>query len=106
MLRIAPFVLPVAKVVVAGPYVRLCACVQVSVCAHVLSTGVTVSVRPGFGAGLTSSFKVAVSAPPVIGRLQLDRSKRMNVQSVWFASGLTWSVVAVPKLLPAWLEST
>ena len=67
---------PVANVVVAEPYESVCAIVHVNpVSDHAVSTGVTVIVRL-FGVLVTTSFSVAESAPPVVGMLQLERSKR------------------------------
>ena len=68
------FVVPVANDVVAEPYESDCAAVQVSVFDQLVSTGVTVIVRPA-GLDVMNSVSVAVSAPPVVGIAQLERSK-------------------------------
>src|SRR2546422_698791 len=100
------FVVPVVNVVVVEPYVRLVAALKFAREAPVqmLSTGVTVSVRSDAGAFVIRSESVAVSAPPVVGMLQLERSKWTNVH-IWApAPGATFIVFAV-LLSPACASS-
>ena len=61
---------------------------------QVPSTGVTVRVLLVVGAVVMRSESVAVSAPPVVGMAQLERSKRTNVHLRVPTLGLTLIVVA------------
>src|SRR4051794_29770273 len=65
---------------------------------QVLEIVATSSVWLEPGAVVMRKFSVAESAPPVVGMVQLERSKRTSSHWRLLDFGLTASVVAPPKL--------
>src|SRR3954447_16100333 len=105
MLTVELLAVPVWKVVVVvaandGTLFHVVVLLQVA------ATGVMASTRAVLGAVVTRRDRVAVSAPPVVGIEQVERSNRTSIHLRLPLSGWTSAVVVVPKLVVGLFSST